>query len=93
LDAKAIRAGGDGKTRTDVPGLARLLARADSPRPLLIDIDSAGDLNWPSPEPTPILVDTPWSDRPLPADPALFDALTKALNSDTDTGVATPPHE
>ncbi|MDX3695036.1 hypothetical protein PV726_32800 [Streptomyces europaeiscabiei] len=90
LNSKMIRPGGEGKTRTSST-LALALALRD-PRvslidtgtpPLRVDTDPQGSLDWPGPAPSPwILLDTPWTDRPLPADPAMLDALETAPSSD-----------
>lgn len=92
LDSKMIRPGGEGKTRTS-SALAMGLALRD-PRVRLIDTDPQRSLDWPGPAPSPwILLDTPgWSDGPLPADPAMFDALETDLSSDQHSGSAPPPN-
>lgn len=101
LNSKMIRPGGEGKTRTS-SSLALALALRD-PRVRLIDTDAPPprvdtdpqrDLDWPGPAPSPwILLDTPWpaDGRPLPADPALFEALETALSSDQDPDAAATP--
>lgn len=79
----SIRPGGNGKTVTDAPALARLLAGSDTPRPLLIDVDSQRTLERPGPALTYdyTFVDLlgPADTRPLPADPDLADTILKEL--------------
>ncbi|MFI1259046.1 TniQ family protein [Streptomyces netropsis] len=81
LNSKLIQPGGKGKTRTDAPALARLLAR-ESQRPFLIDTDPPRSLNWPGPALyQPVLVDLPWpaDGETPPADPRLVDEIFKEL--------------
>jgi hypothetical protein len=86
----------DGKTVTDAPALARLLARSsDTTRPLLIDTDPPRSLDWPGPALTHTSpFDLPWpaGDRPLPTDPRLVDAILKELGIGQDADADTPPN-
>ncbi|WP_424892324.1 TniQ family protein [Streptomyces sp. XH2] len=81
LDSKMVLPGGKGKTRTEGPALARLLA-AETQRPLLIDTEPPRSLDWPGPALThTVLIDLPWlaDGQTPPADPELVDEILKEL--------------
>ncbi|WP_327309820.1 hypothetical protein OG730_41795 (plasmid) [Streptomyces sp. NBC_01298] len=89
LDAKSFRRGGQDKTTTEAPELARLLAQSGGQRILMMDMDPPQSLGWPSPAlDDPFLVDLPW-----PADgrrlPAAGDLVDNVL---TELGI-TPSHQ
>lgn len=90
LQDKHLRPGGAGKTRTDAPALARLLAQTYGPRVLPIDLP-VHELLGPY---RPAIVDLDWPfDAPRPVDPKVFDEVATALGIGQDTGPGTPQDE
>jgi hypothetical protein len=99
LNSKMIRPGGEGKTSSSLALALALrdprvrLIDTDAPPPR-VDTDPQRDLDWPGPAHSPwILLDTPWpaDGRPLPADPAMFEALETAPSSDQHSDAAATP--
>lgn len=92
LEDKHLRPGGAGKTRTDAPELARLLAETHGSRVLPVDLP-VHEL-FPSPY-RPAIVDLDWPfDAPRPPiDPKVYDEVAKALGIGQDTDTDAPRHE
>ncbi|MGW2686498.1 hypothetical protein ACWC6I_25500 [Streptomyces sp. NPDC001414] len=92
LQDKHLRPGGAGKTRTDAPGLARLLAQTYGSRVLPVDLPVHELLAGPY---RPAVVDLDWPfDAPRPpVDPEVVDEVAKALGIGQDTGTDAPRHE
>ncbi|WP_274036757.1 hypothetical protein [Streptomyces sp. MMBL 11-1] len=81
LAEKHIKPGGTGKTRTSAGDFARLLAEANGPRALPVDL-SAGQMD----SYRPVIVDLDWPfDTPRPVDPDVFDEVARALGIEQDT--------
>ncbi|MFJ2627654.1 TniQ family protein [Streptomyces sp. NPDC087532] len=95
LNDRSFRRGGEGKTSTS-RDLAAALALAFAQRAHMIGMNAPGSLDWPGPAPTPlVLVDLPWpgDGHTPPADPEVFDSITKALAMGQATDATTPPAE
>ncbi|MFJ4700456.1 hypothetical protein ACIP5N_22245 [Streptomyces sp. NPDC088768] len=91
LQDKHLRPGGAGKTRTDAPGLARLLAQTYGPRVLPVDLPVHELLAGPY---RPVIVDLDWPfDAPRPVDPEVFDEVAAALGIGQGAGPDTPQDE
>ncbi|MFE4309186.1 hypothetical protein ACFRR6_24415 [Streptomyces sp. NPDC056891] len=82
LDAKSFRRGGQDKTTTEAPMLARLVAQSGEHRVLMLDMDPPRSLGQPGPAlDDPVIVDLPWpaDGRGFPAAGDLVDSILKEL--------------